>query len=187
LWINARIPLYEGPSGSISSQRGNVPILGRGERRELSQLSIGQGRLLVTPLHMAMLAATVAADGKLWHPRILANEPPKPLPPTMRKDTARIVRSVMRDAVQTGTGRGADLPELEVCGKTGTAQNPAGDDHAWFVCFAPASDPQLALAVLVENAGYGSRSAVPIAAKILAEAHALGLLGSSTRLLETPP
>jgi cell division protein FtsI/penicillin-binding protein 2 len=80
----------------------------------------------------------------------------------------------MRDAVRTGTGRGADIPGLEVCGKTGTAQNPGGDDHAWFACLAPASNPQLALVVLVENAGYGSRSALPIAAAILREAQIRG-------------
>lgn len=187
LWINARIPLYDGPSGMISSQRGNVPILGRGERRELAQLSIGQGRLLATPLHMAMLAATVAADGKLWNPRLLATEPPRPLPPTMRKETARHVARIMREAVQRGTGRSADLPGLDVCGKTGTAQNPGGDDHAWFVCFAPEANPQLAMAVLVENAGFGSRSAVPVAAAILAEAQARGYFGGTPGPREATP
>lgn len=176
LWINARIPLYEGPSGIVASQRGNVPVLGRGERRELAQLAIGQGRLLATPLHMAMLVASVAAGGALWHPRLLETEPPRHLPRTMRPETARRVRDVMREAVRHGTGRNADLPGLEVCGKTGTAQNPGGGDHAWFVCFAPASDPQFALAVLVEHAGYGSRAAVPVAAAILAEAERRGLL-----------
>ncbi len=186
LWINARIPLYEGPSGRIASQPGNVPILGRNERRELSQLSIGQGRLLVTPLHLAMLTASVAADGRMWHPRLLATEPPRPLPPAMRKATAVRVRQVMRDAVRTGTGRGADIPGLEVGGKTGTAQNPGGNDHAWFVCLAPVSNPRIALAVLVENAGYGSRSAVPIAAGILEEANERGYF-TETGVRSPPP
>jgi peptidoglycan glycosyltransferase len=174
LWINARVPIYEGPSGAVVSQRGNIPVLGRGERRELAQLSIGQGRLLVTPLHLAMLTAAVAEDGQLWRPRLLETEAPFRLPAPMRPETARRVRAIMRDAVRTGTGRGADIPGLEVCGKTGTAQNPGGDDHAWFACLAPASNPQLALVVLVENAGYGSRSALPIAAAILREAQIRG-------------
>lgn len=187
LWINARIPLYEGPSGAVTSQRGNVPMLGRGERRELAQLSIGQGRLLVTPLHMAMMTASVAAEGALWKPRLLETELPHPLPRTMRPETARRVRDIMRAAVREGTGRTADLPGLEVCGKTGTAQNPGGEDHGWFVCFAPASKPQLALAVLVEHAGYGSQSAVPVAAAVLAEASNSGLINSVSGIGKVKP
>lgn len=181
LWLNARIPVYEGPSGAVVSQRGNVPILGRGERRELAQLSIGQGRLLVTPLHLAMLTAAVAEDGHLWRPRLLEAEEPLRLPAPMRPETARRVRAVMRDAVVSGTGHGADIPGLEVGGKTGTAQNPGGADHAWFACLAPVSAPQFALVVLVENAGYGSRSAVPIAAEILREAQRRGHIPVESR------
>ena len=73
----------------------------------------------------------------------------------------------MRRAVLTGTAKKADLPGLDVCGKTGTAQNPLGDDHAWFVCFAPMDDPEIAIAVVVENAGFGSAAALPIAAGLL--------------------
>ena len=73
----------------------------------------------------------------------------------------------MRNTILSGTGRNADVPGLDVCGKTGTAQNPGGEDHAWFVCFAPRENPTLALAVLVENAGYGSAFALPVAAEIL--------------------
>ncbi len=176
LWINGRIPIYEGPGGSLISQRGNVPILGRGERRELPQRSIGQGRLLITPLHVAMLVSAVAADGQLWRPRLLETEAPQRLPQVMRPRTARRLREIMRDAVRSGTGRAADIPGLEVCGKTGTAQNPGGADHGWFACLAPASQPRLALVVLVEGAGYGSRSALPVAAEILREAAARGHL-----------
>jgi cell division protein FtsI/penicillin-binding protein 2 len=147
----------------------------------LSQLSIGQGRLLVTPLHLAMLVSAVAADGELWRPRLLETEQPFRLPSPLRPETARRVRGIMRDAVRTGTGRGADIPGLDVCGKTGTAQNPGGDDHAWFACLAPASNPQFALVVLVENAGYGSRSALPVAAAILREAAARGHIVAGNR------
>ena len=85
----------------------------------------------------------------------------------MRKETARHVGRIMREAVQRGTGRGADLTGLDVCGKTGPAQNPGGDDHAWFVCFAPLRNPRLAVAVIVENAGFGSAAALPVATAIL--------------------
>ena len=170
LWINARIPIYEGPSGSVSSQKGHVPKLGRGERRELAQLSIVQGRLLVTPLHLAMLTSAVADKGRLFLPKLIETDFPRELPRPMTAATSAKVRKAMRKAVQTGTAKGADIPGLSVCGKTGTAQNPGGDSHAWFVCFAPMENPQLALAVLVENAGYGSQNAVPVAAEVLKKA-----------------
>ena len=68
-----------------------------------------------------------------------------------------------------GTGRAARLPALSVAGKTGTAQNPHGDDHASFVCFAPFDDPEIAVYVLLENAGHGSSEAAPLARRLLAK------------------
>ena len=65
---------------------------------------------------------------------------------------------------------------MEVCGKTGTAQAPGGEDHAWFTCFAPSGKPQLVVTVLVERGGYGSRGALPVARDLLREAAVLGLL-----------
>ena len=81
------------------------------------------------------------------------------------------VAAAMRSVVRTGTARKADLPGLEVRGKTGTAQNPGGEDHAWFVCFAsrPGEEPSIAVAVVVENAGFGSAAALPVAVGILKE------------------
>ncbi|MGI5869663.1 MAG: peptidoglycan D,D-transpeptidase FtsI family protein [Kiritimatiellia bacterium] len=173
LWFNARIPVFQTAGGALVSQKGNLPHLGRGERRELAQLGIGQGRLTATPLHMAMLVAAIANDGRMFQPRLVEAEPPQELPRLFRASTARRVAQAMRRVVTHGTGRAADLPGLDVCGKTGTAQNPGGEDHAWFVCFAPRRNPRLAVAVIVENAGYGSASALPIAASILERAAAL--------------
>ena len=167
LWFNARIPIFQAPGGALVSQRGNLPRLGRGERRELAQLGIGQGRLTATPLHLAMLTAAIARDGRMFRPRLAEAEPPQELPRLFRAATARRVAAAMRHAVVSGTGRGADLPGLEVCGKTGTAQNPGGEDHAWFVCFAPRERPKLAVAVIVENAGFGSTAALPVAVAVL--------------------
>ncbi len=177
LCINDSIVLYESPSSNrIASARGNVPVLGTGKAslRELSQLSIGQGRLLVTPLHVAMLGASIAADGALWRPRIVETDPPRLLSIPIEVETARRVRGLMREAVTSGTGRGADVPGLHVGGKTGTAQNPHGKSHGWFVCLAPVEAPELVLAVVVENSGYGSQTAVPIAAELLKKAAELG-------------
>lgn len=167
LWFNARIPVFQTAGGALVSQKGNLPHLGRGERRELSQIGIGQGRLTTTPLHMAMLVAAIADEGRLFQPRLVETDPPQELPRLFKPSTARRVAQAMRHAVATGTGRGADISGLDVCGKTGTAQNPGGEDHAWFVCFAPLRNPRLAVAVIVENAGFGSAAALPVATAIL--------------------
>lgn len=177
LCINDSIPLYESPTGNrIASAKGSVPVLGTGKAalRELSQLSIGQGRLLVTPLHVAMLGAAIANDGVLYRPRLSETEEPEVLSTPLRPATAAKVRGLMREAVQSGTGRKADIQGLDVGGKTGTAQNPHGKSHGWFICMAPVSAPKLVVAVVVENQGYGSQTAVPIATELLKTAQELG-------------
>ena len=85
-------------------------------------------------------------------------------------DVAADVRGMMVAVVQRGTGTAAALPEAEVAGKTGTATNPAGRSHAWFVAFAPADAPRVAVAIVVENAGYGGVVAAPIARRVIATA-----------------
>jgi cell division protein FtsI/penicillin-binding protein 2 len=72
----------------------------------------------------------------------------------------------MRGSVTSGTSHGVAISGLEVCGKTGTAEN-SGEDHAWFTCFAPAQNPEIAITVLVENGGYGASSALPVARELL--------------------
>ena len=179
LCINRSIPLYESPDGHrFAANKGSVPILGtgRGARRELAQLSIGQGSLVVTPLHIAMLGAAVANDGTLYRPHLVASDVPEILSTPLRPATARQVRDLMREVVLTGTGRNANIPGLEVAGKTGTAQNPHGKDHGWFVCMAPVSSPELVVAVVVENQGFGSQTALPIARSILEKARDLGYI-----------
>lgn len=167
LHFNDRIVLYSNGLERVSIRPGNVPRLGRAEKRELAQLSIGQGRLLAAPIHMAMLAAAIADDGTLMRPHLALGEEPEVLDRPFSAAAARRVKRAMRHAVQTGTAKKADIPGLDVCGKTGTAQNPLGEDHAWFVCFAPADKPAIAIAVVVENAGFGSAAALPIAAGLL--------------------
>ena len=182
LRINESIPLYESPNGRrVTANRGSVPVLGsgRGALRELSQLSIGQGSLVVTPLHIAMLGAAVANDGTLYRPHLVETDIPEILSTPFRPATARKVRDLMREVVLSGTGRRADIPGLEVAGKTGTAQNPHGKDHGWFVCMAPVSSPELVIAVIVENQGFGSQTALPIARALLEKACELGYIAST--------
>lgn len=173
LMMNERIVVLRGTNGMISVRASRVPVLGRGERRELSQLSIGQGRLLVTPFHMALAVCALANEGYIMRPRLLEEQEPSQMTQVFSAAAARRVREAMRYAVLHGTARKADIPGLGVCGKTGTAQNPGGEDHSWFVCFTTAVRTNLAVAVVVENAGFGSAQALPVAAGILRRAYGL--------------
>jgi peptidoglycan glycosyltransferase len=94
----------------------------------------------------------------------------------MPAGVARRLAGMLRQVVTEGTGRGIDTKGLDIAGKTGTAQNPHGAAHSWFVGFAPAARPALAVAVMVEHGGYGSTTAAPIARDLLVRAGELGLL-----------
>jgi peptidoglycan glycosyltransferase len=142
----------------------------------LAQLGFGQASLLVTPMRMALVAATIADGGRTPRPfvvrSIAGNEThlatqPEQLAAPLDADTAHQVRDLMIAVVQRGTGTGAALPGVTVAGKTGTATNPHGPAHAWFVAFAPAEAPRVVVAVIVENAGYGAAVAVPIVRDVL--------------------
>ncbi|TPE44994.1 penicillin-binding protein 2 [Pontibacter mangrovi] len=137
-------------------------------------VSIGQGELGVTPLQMANFMATIANRGYYVTPHIVRSigEDGKPLPEYQKRHYTSIdskhfepVIDGMAAVVESGTGRNANLSKLgiAVCGKTGTAENPQGKDHAVFVAFAPKDNPKIAIAVYVENAGFGAQSAAPIA------------------------
>jgi peptidoglycan glycosyltransferase len=145
----------------------------------LAQLGFGQAGLLVTPLRMALVAATIANDGVTPRPYIVrsivrtastSSFGAAQLAQPISTETARSVKKMMVAVVKDGTGTPAALPNVTVAGKTGTATNPAGPPHSWFVCFAPAQSPRVAVAIVVENAGYGAAVAAPIARRVLREA-----------------
>ncbi|MBV9736849.1 MAG: hypothetical protein JO177_01665 [Candidatus Eremiobacteraeota bacterium] len=145
----------------------------------LAQLGFGQANLLVTPLRMALVASTIANDGVTPRPFIVrtiarvatsSSFGSAQLAQPISTETARNVKKMMVAVVKDGTGTPAALPNVTVAGKTGTATNPAGASHSWFVCFAPAEAPRVAVAVIVENAGYGAAVAAPIARRVLREA-----------------
>ena len=176
LRLTDRVALYESDTGCVAASAGTVPVVKAADRKTRAQLAIGQGRMVVTPLHVALWTAAVAAGGE-QHPPVLVR--PSPLPAGERvlsRAVAATTRGLMREAVLHGTGRGADLPGLAVCGKTGTAQAPGGEDHAWFTCFASGAEPPLVVTVLVERGGYGSRGALPIARALLEEAVRLEII-----------
>jgi cell division protein FtsI/penicillin-binding protein 2 len=117
----------------------------------------------------------------MWRPRLRDTEAPIQLGLLMSPTAAETVKGLMRETVLHGTGRPANIKGLNVCGKTGTAEAPSGDDHAWFTCFAPAAKPEIVVTVIVENGGYGSKAAAPIARAVLEEAVDLGLVGTDAR------
>lgn len=134
-------------------------------------IAIGQGEILATPLQVANLGATIANRGFFYTPHVVRQIQDTPLDKTytdkrytgVKEAHYRTIVEGMANAVTGGTCRGANLlPEIAVAGKTGTAENPHGRDHSWFMGFAPVEKPQVAISVLVENAGFGARFAVPI-------------------------
>lgn len=175
--INSRRNLYGDGMTALTASAGSVPVLGAKDAKSIIQLAIGQGKMLVTPLNVATWTA-VAANGGLFVPPTLdpAHPGSNDVHRVVSRATAENVAAMMRDAVKSGTGRAADIPGLGVCGKTGTAQNPGGDDHSWFTCFTSLTNPRLVVTVLVENGGYGSRKAAPVARKVIEEAARLGIV-----------
>ena len=137
-------------------------------------LAIGQGELLTTPLQIANMASTISNKGKYFTPHIIKEIENDTIPSKFTQvhetgvDTVnfRPVIEGMELAVW-GTGGNtagiARIPGIRICGKTGTAENPHGEDHSVFVAFAPKENPKIAIAVYVENGGFGSTYAAPIA------------------------
>lgn len=136
-------------------------------------LSIGQGELLLTPIQLANQAATIANQGWFYTPHIVHKIEDGEI------DSLYLTKrytgidstyfSVIKDGMEAavwagdgGTAHGAQIPDIRVCGKTGTAQNPHGKDHSIFMAFAPKESPEIAISVYVENAGFGATWAVPI-------------------------
>lgn len=156
---------------------------------ELAQMGFGQGALLVSPLQMALLGSTIANGGAEPRPyvvrQIVRDGVPASVSATgtlanpVSSDTAAKVTKMMIAVVERGTGTPAQIPNVTVAGKTGTATNPLGRSHSWFVCFAPAEHPRVAVAIVVENVGYGATYAAPIAKDVMETAlQSIGNSGS---------
>ena len=166
---------FNGEGNGYVPDRGFYDKRYRGSWNSLTviSLSIGQGELGCTPLQMANLAAIIANRGYYYIPHIVkriegrdsidrrfyerryTKVDPRYFEP--------VVEGMWRGVHVAGTSRMAFLPGLDVCGKTGTAQNPHGRDHSTFLSFAPKDNPKIAISVYVENAGFGASAALPIA------------------------
>jgi len=148
-------------------------------------LAIGQGETLVTPMQMAVFISAIASRGLIFKPYyvdkivkkngdvILENFPKIKKKVKLKEETWEKLYEALGEVVSSGTGQAMKISGLEIFGKTGTAQNPHGKDHAWFVCFAkkPKEDPKVAVAVLVEHGEHGSTSALSVAKSIVKAAY----------------
>lgn len=145
---------------------------------DVGRMAIGQDKLNVTPLQMAMVAAAVANDGELMEPRLWSKviDPdgredemsPDLQSRVMSDDTANALTDMMKDVVNEGTGTAAALSGIQVAGKTGTAEIANNINQAWFIGFAPADDPKIAVAATVERtSGFGGVVAAPIAKSVM--------------------
>jgi len=165
---------------------GNIPSIeyfnkryGKGRWRFSNSVSvgIGQGELQITPLQMANLTAIIANRGFYYTPHFAKeiNSSRQLIPQKFKERNYTMVHPQyfepivdgMERVVIAGTGRSALIPDITVCGKTGTVENPHGIDHSTFIAFAPKENPQIAIAVYVENSGWGSSYAAPIASLII--------------------
>ncbi|MDO4790835.1 MAG: penicillin-binding transpeptidase domain-containing protein, partial [Porphyromonas sp.] len=176
-------------------RRGYIPnskvydkvYAGRWNSSSIISIAIGQGEILATPLQIANLGAIIANRGYYYTPHIvkeISNYPQDSL--KIKKMNTHIPKSVfdvidegMAMAVLGGTCRGAAIPGISVCGKTGTAENVHGKDHSAFMGYAPRENPQIAICVYVENAGFGASFGVPIA-KLMMEYYLTGTISATS-------
>lgn len=170
--FNSDLP-YE-LSGQLGSSGYYDQIYGSNGWRALTviSLAIGQGEIGTTPLQLANLAAIVANRGYYFTPHIvkatenilkLNAKYLDPIQTTIDSVHFETLAEAMLETVETGTGRFSRIPDILMAGKTGTVQNPHGENHSAFVSFAPFDNPKIAIAVIIENAGGGSAWAAPIA------------------------
>jgi penicillin-binding protein A len=168
-------------AASGERQRGRI-IPATSGAVDVGRMAIGQDKLTVTPLQMAMVAASVANGGKLMKPHIgdrivdrdgrtVRRIQPEEMSQVMSPQTASEVGAMMEQVVKEGTGTAAALEGIDVAGKTGTAEVGHGcPNQLWFIAFAPAKDPQVAIAVTVEcGTGFGGTVAAPIAKAVMQE------------------
>ncbi len=179
----AQLAASLGPGAmTVAADRAEVP-LARGNapariRETLPQVGYGQGDVVATPLRMARIAAAIAADGTMRDVRLDSSLPAPSRHEFLPPDAAHLLASFMRDVVLRGTARSLRGEPIAIAGKTGTAEVANAPSHAWFVGYAPygAATHRVAVAVILENAGYGGTAAAPVAGEIVSAAAALGLI-----------
>lgn len=174
------VDIMEESSGLIPTEKYYEKIYGKNWPRGIMvSLGIGQGEISVTPMQLAFYCGLIANNGKSHQPHVVKgylNDNKKFIPmgfPEVNTGVSRKTFDIVKQGMYlvvngAGTATNIKSAELQIAGKTGTAQNPHGKDHSVFMCFAPFNNPKIAVAVLVENAGFGATYAAPIAQKVVA-------------------
>ncbi len=170
--FNRAIP-FDLPIKQSSYPKGNL-----GDT-DLAASGIGQGKVLTTPINMAMVASAVANNGEVVRPvlvkrvvsttgKVIKNYNTETLSQPIDSLKAEEIKNMMVEVIRNGTGKGGSIKNVQVAGKTGTAENSSGKSHAWFVGFAPADDPKIVVSVVLEEEGStGGVSAAPIARDLI--------------------
>lgn len=165
-------------TGDLAGTAAHLPEFSKLGQGDLAQIGIGQSSLLVSPMEMALLAAAFANHGVVMHPYLIDSvvtpggitvregKPEKWFEATT-PERAALIEGYMEQVVQKGTGTAARVSGIRVAGKTGTAENAQGKDHAWFIGDADVGGRRIAFAIIVENSGGGGIEAAPIARKII--------------------
>ena len=171
--INKVIPF------ELPTKEGQYPYKGNVKKTDIAASFIGQGKVVVTPLNMVLIASGIGNGGQIMEPtlikqiiskkdRVIKNNEPKILSQGTNGIIANEIKDMMVEVVKSGTGKNASIKNVQVAGKTGTAENSSGKSHAWFIGFAPADNPKIAVAVLLEEDGTtGGTTAAPIGRDIM--------------------
>ncbi|WP_195374214.1 MULTISPECIES: penicillin-binding protein 2 [Parabacteroides] len=201
VWKNHLVSMGYGYQLGIDlpgERRGFIPnskfydkVYSRWNSTTVISIAIGQGEIAATPLQICNLAATIANRGYFITPHVVKEIQDTPLDtlytnrryPTVDAKYYDVVAEGMRNAVLGGTCWAAAIPGIEVCGKTGTAENPHGKDHSAFIGFAPYKDPKVAICVYVQNGGFGAAFGVPIG-KLMMELYLKGEIAPEDKALE---
>ncbi|WP_411678952.1 peptidoglycan D,D-transpeptidase FtsI family protein [Clostridium thailandense] len=170
------------PADGIPVEASKFPLLKSYEKGSIAQSAIGQSSDLASPLQMAVVSSTIANGGIMMKPYlvkevdtskgdIVRTIQPEALGQIISESTANTMKDFMKSVVEEGTGVNAAIDGVEVCGKTGTADHQDGGKdappHSWFIGFAPYNDPQVAVAVIVEDGGQGGIAAARIASEVM--------------------
>lgn len=167
------------PTDGITIENSKFPSYKNYEKGNIAQSAIGQAEVLATPMEMALVASTIANDGVMMKPfivsqitdnkgKVVKNVDSQSAGEYISKDNAKIMKDFMRAVVTSGTGTAAEVSGINAAGKTGTADHvESKNPHAWFIGFAPYDNPQVAVAVIVEEGGVGGKAAAKIAGQVM--------------------
>ena len=180
--MKTNIDISPESDGLIASRKYYDKVYGKGKWTDgyLLSIGIGQGEIITTPIQLAQYTSLLANNGVTKIPHFAkgyidskTNEffPFKfdSIKTDVKQNTFNFIKEAMEGVVEAekGTARSIKLPNITIAGKTGTAQNPHGKDHAIFIAFAPVENPKISVAVIIENIGFGSTFAAPIAQKMI--------------------